>query len=303
MRKRAIILILMFAVFNTVYPQYAFLYRQYALNGLGLNPAYTGSREVFTVSALYRNQWAGIDGAPTTYTLSADAPLKKNKIALGLYLITEEIGNTRNTNAEFNYAYRITLRKGKLSLGLKGSVNTFSTNIARTNLPDVVFENSSDSYFMPNFGFGAYYYIYNRFFAGVSVPFLFNYRTASANNGYEVYHDIKNYNYLFTSGVLLSPSENFNVRLSGLAAYNQIAGTDFDVNGMMIWFNKVWTGASYYSPGILTFLLQFQVNPQLKIGYSYDHNMGVLNRLSGSHELMLKYEFSYIIDAYNPRYF
>ena len=51
-------------------------------------------------------------------------------------------------------------------------------------------------------------------------------------------------------------------------------------------------------------LAQVKVNEQLRIGYSYDTLLPSDNNYSryinGSHEIMLRYEFRYIIDAANP---
>ena len=39
-------------------------YTQYMYNMNVVNPAYAGSKESLSITALYRNQWAGFDDAP-----------------------------------------------------------------------------------------------------------------------------------------------------------------------------------------------------------------------------------------------
>jgi type IX secretion system PorP/SprF family membrane protein len=56
------------------------MYSQYMFNMLNINPAYAGSRGVSTMTALYRNQWVGIPGAPRTSSFSFDMPLNEKKI-------------------------------------------------------------------------------------------------------------------------------------------------------------------------------------------------------------------------------
>ncbi len=46
-------------------------FTQYMYNTISINPAYAGSREIMVINVLNRNQWAGINGAPITQTLSA----------------------------------------------------------------------------------------------------------------------------------------------------------------------------------------------------------------------------------------
>src|SRR5687768_15847649 len=51
------------------------MYTQYMFNGLVINPAYAGSAETFTATALFRKQWVGMTGAPETQTFSAHSPV------------------------------------------------------------------------------------------------------------------------------------------------------------------------------------------------------------------------------------
>src|SRR5882757_1466788 len=62
------------------------MYSQYMFNMMNINPAYAGSRGVLTATALYRNQWVGIEGAPQTTSLGFDMPIKNKKIGLGFQL-------------------------------------------------------------------------------------------------------------------------------------------------------------------------------------------------------------------------
>ena len=263
MRKLLTIILFIILCFNAN-AQFNFMYRQYALNQLGLNPAYTGSREVFVVAAQSRLQWVGIEGAPRTYTVSADAPLKESSIALGFYAIHEQIGNTSNYNFDVNYAFRRSLSFGKLSLGLKTSANVFSVDQPLTNLPDEVFMEDARTYILPNFGAGLYFYDYNKFFFGLSVPSFLSYE-GGGNSGYKITHNIRNYNFLGSAGVLFNFGDNFKMRLSSLTGYNIVTSLIFDVNSMFIIKDLVWIGGSYHSAGITTFMAQWRVNPQLKI--------------------------------------
>jgi type IX secretion system PorP/SprF family membrane protein len=65
-------------------------YTQYMYNMNIMNPAYAGSKESLSITALYRTQWAGLDGAPETITLSAHAPVGE-RVGLGLSAIKERL--------------------------------------------------------------------------------------------------------------------------------------------------------------------------------------------------------------------
>jgi type IX secretion system PorP/SprF family membrane protein len=68
------------------------MYTQYMFNTLAINPAYAGSRNVTSATALFRNQWTGIAGAPKTGTLTVDAPiLDKRGVGYKYSLINWEL--------------------------------------------------------------------------------------------------------------------------------------------------------------------------------------------------------------------
>src|ERR1700748_2437964 len=69
-------------------------YTQYMYNMNIVNPAYAGSKDHLSGTLLYRNQWVGIDGAPTTFSLSGSSPVGKNGGA-GLSDISDPSGTVR----------------------------------------------------------------------------------------------------------------------------------------------------------------------------------------------------------------
>ena len=59
--------------------QYYPLFSQYLSNGMLINPAYTGSRDVLSINAMHRTQMVGFKGAPSYQSFTAHMPLKKRK--------------------------------------------------------------------------------------------------------------------------------------------------------------------------------------------------------------------------------
>src|SRR4051812_6836545 len=80
-------------------------YSQYMYNTMTFNPGYTGSREVLSAMALYRSQWVGLDGAPKTMNFSVQTPIGYHGNGLGLNVMSDQIGPTKNTGFTANYAY------------------------------------------------------------------------------------------------------------------------------------------------------------------------------------------------------
>ncbi|MBL7915176.1 MAG: type IX secretion system membrane protein PorP/SprF, partial [Bacteroidia bacterium] len=82
-------------------------FTQYMFNEMFINPAYAGSREQVAATMLYRNQWVGLEGAPKTQTASINGPLMNKKLGLGLTMMNESIGVTKQFAVYASYAYRI----------------------------------------------------------------------------------------------------------------------------------------------------------------------------------------------------
>ena len=95
-------------------------FTQYMFNGLVINPAYAGADEALSMTFIQRSQWAGVDNAPETQTLSAHTLFGKRKIGLGLTLINDKIGVHKTLNALTTYAYHLQVaEKSFLSMGLQ----------------------------------------------------------------------------------------------------------------------------------------------------------------------------------------
>ncbi|NJK84983.1 MAG: PorP/SprF family type IX secretion system membrane protein [Bacteroidales bacterium] len=103
-------------LFLTVNAQDQIRLSQFMFNGIVNNPGCTGSHEVFTFNISHRSQWLGFDGAPKSQNISLDWPFKKENFALGILAVNDEIGSRSNKSVFLNYAYRIPLSNGKLSL-------------------------------------------------------------------------------------------------------------------------------------------------------------------------------------------
>ncbi|MFP4059988.1 MAG: type IX secretion system membrane protein PorP/SprF [Bacteroidales bacterium] len=283
------------------------LYSQYMFNGQAINPAYVGSREVFSANLTGRTQMRGFDGNPRHLTAGGHAPLKKNAVSLGLIVQHMSYSIYDNSNIYADYAFRFPLgENGRLSFGLRGGVNVMSENLTKieSKQPDPVFTGESRYFYIPNFGVGIFYYA-KKFYMGVSVPALLNYPESFDDILITDYTNVKYYNYMATSGYLMDFGSNFKLKPSFLVKYSQPAGIQYDLNLNLIFFEDIiWIGGSYRADQTVALISEIQVNPQIKIGYSYDLGIGELSRHNnGAHEVMLRYEFNYKIKAFNPKFF
>ncbi|MEJ7694462.1 type IX secretion system membrane protein PorP/SprF [Daejeonella sp.] len=279
------------------------LFSQYVFNTLAYNPAYAGSRNVVSATALYRNQWSGIKGAPTTATLTADAPFKGERIGLGIQLINDELGITKTTGAALSGAYRITLANdAKLSFGLQGSINKFTANFTSLDLGsggnDPIYQQDVNKV-LYNFGSGIYYST-ERMYIGLSVLDMLNNRLGQdASLARQSGHA-----YLAT-GYVFPLSEDFNLKTGVLFKGVRGAPVQADLN-LTLWIKDVLAiGGEYRTSADISGSMEIRVTPQVRLGYAYDRSTTSLKSFNtGSHEFMIRYVFSFEQNnSLSPRYF
>ena len=281
---------------------------QYLTNGLVINPAYAGTRGALSANLSYRKQWAKVTGAPQFQNISLHSPVnKREKVALGIMADYLTYGVTKDVGIYAYYAYQVRLGPGKLSMGLKGGLDLSNTNYNNLLFPD---GNPADPlltgdmrYTLPNIGAGFYYYT-DKFFVGLSVPSLMTYKRDEMDE-FSVTPDYKLFKTYFSSGALITFSDIFKVKPSMLLRYSMSEPLEIDLNANLIIADLVWIGGSYrIAEKAAVVLLDLQVTPQLKLGYSYDYQLGHLNNYTtGTHEVSLRYEFEFSVSATSPRYF
>jgi type IX secretion system PorP/SprF family membrane protein len=306
--KSIILLVLAVALQQAIIAQQTPITSQYLTNGLIINPAYAGTRGALSANLSYRKQWAKIVGAPQFQTLSLHSPVnKREKVALGLVAEYMTYGVTKDIGIYGFYAYNVRLGKGKLSMGLRGGVDLSNTNYNNLQFPDGTPQDplltGDIRYVMPNIGAGFYYYT-DRFFAGLSVPSILTYQS-DAQNESGVSPEFMKFKTYFLTGALIRFSDAFKVKPSVLVRYSMTEPLEMDLNANLIIADLIWIGGSYrVAEKAAVALLDLQVTPQLKIGYSYDYQLGHLNSYTtGTHEISLRYEFEYSVSATSPRYF
>ena len=276
---------------------------QYVLNPLTINPAYAGSRGALNVAAFYKRQWVGIPGAPETMTFTGDVPVLDDKVGLGLIIINDKVGVTKETYFITNYAYKISIGAGTLSFGLGAGIiatNTAWSDLVVLDPGDELYLADSRRFVVPSFSFGTYYSNKN-YFAGFSIPKFLGYKFNYDKNKYSLTVDPGQYNYMFTTGYAFNISSKVDFMPSTLLTFSPERKMLVDLNAHFNYINRFWVGASYRNERSFGALFQVQVSNQLKIAYTYDFDTGDLGGYSnGSHEIMFRYEFRYKVNVVAP---
>lgn len=291
-------------------------YSQYIFNGLAINPAYAGSKQVLNVNASYRAQWMNIEGAPTTQTLSVDGSSPK-KAAYGFQFENDAVGVQGRLSMLGTYAYRFPVsEKGKLAFGISGGVERYSVNksqIVTADANDPLVMSLSESSWRPDARFGVFYHT-DRFYAGASMANMLSDIKLNNENVMGVHR-----HYFLNTGYIFMISDQVKFKPSMMVKEDFHAPTNIDLNAFVLLNNRLWLGSSFRT-GVRTFHSQmstdlvrrdavvmaaeYYINDNFRVGYSYDFDIAGL-RSYNTHELSLGYYFMKKQETpmVSPRYF
>lgn len=308
-KKPALLLLFLLLSFH-VFAQQEPMYSQYVYNGLLINPAYAGTREVFSATAMMRNQWIGVPGAPKTAALSIESLMQNCKVALGINMVMDEIGETNHSGIAAIYSYKVNFQESMLSFGLQGGVGFYNSNNSRSEYSETSqFDPSFQEDFhriLPNFSFGMYYHS-DRFYVGVSQINILGktihdsfYPSSVTDLGIAAVS-----HFFFTSGYLFDLTEDFKFQSSFLVKYVGGAPIEADLNALVLLKDILVVGASYRSYASINFMTHVKISDKMSVGYSYEYSTNELsNFTAGSHEIMLRYQFATGgLKFVSPRYF
>ncbi|MGH2666258.1 PorP/SprF family type IX secretion system membrane protein [Flavobacterium sp.] len=281
-------------------------FTQYMYNTISINPAYAGSREALSIVGLHRSQWVGLDGGPTTQTLSVHTPLRNEHIGVGLSFINDRLGYENFSYVYADFSYTINLSENtKLAFGVKGGFSHYKIDEVLFNDPDVY----NDPYFQdklnrwtPNIGAGLYLH-QQKWYLGVSSPKLVenDYNKTGEYVALEQSHFYGIAGYVFD----LNQSGNIKMRPTGLVKYTKGSPLSYDATLSFLFNEKLWIGGSYRFDDSVGALVDFRITDQLRIGYAYDYPISEIKPYTnGSHEIFLIYDFKFDKSKYkSPRYF
>lgn len=313
MRKLIFSFLAMAGLYLNTFAQQDATYDMYMFNGLYINPAYAGSQDVLNVMGIYRDQWAGIQGAPQTVNVSADAPLRRDQYALGLTIANDRLGVTNMFSATAAFAYRIKVKaENIISLGIQGGFTDYQnrlSEIVTSDQQDQIFH-TNQNIWLPNVGAGIYAYG-KRYYIGFSVPHLVPFSLDSkwsVATGSTVAHQ---YNHmLLTAGYVFGKDASivkfrptFLVNFQKGPNYNM---PDIYLNLGLLFIDRLWliagittgsttAGGQPQAFGVEGFMgcAEFKVTPQLGVGYAYHYTIKLAAYQYGTHEIMVNYLFWY----------
>lgn len=277
------------------------LYSQYVFNGVVINPAHIATENEYSnITAMTRQQWVGIPGAPKTSTVSFSTPINASKTSVGLLAVQDKAGYDTQTELNLLLSQSINLSENAyLAIGASAGINILKQEDLLLKAGDDPLFNRNITSTRGDIGFGLTFFT-DRFFIGISAP---SFRKLSLQ---KVSYDIKgDAHYYVSSGYLfdITPMLKFKpTLLLKKIGQGQITG-EATVNFLLN--NIVWIGAGWRQSESVIGITQFQLTNSIKLSYSYDYvtKRELQTIQQGSHEISLSFRFGSKGRIVSPSYF
>jgi len=316
MKKRDLAVFLVLIISSmTSFGQQDAQYTQYMYNTISINPAYAGSRDAISIIGLYRNQWVGTNGAPTTQTFSVNSPIdKNNKVGLGLSVVNDEIGPTQETYIDIDFSYTInTSNEGQLAFGLKGGGHLLDVNfneLTRFVNSDRLLGTNINNKFSPNVGVGLYFHNEKLYF-GLSAPNLlttdhFNEDIDVNDNSGSSFIAKERINYYGIFGYVFDLSSETRFKPAALVKAVSGAPLQVDLSANFLMYDKLTLGLAYRWSAAFSGMVGFNITDAFMLGFAYDWETTELGNTqfnAGSFEFIGRYEIFRNRRIVHPRFF
>lgn len=274
--------------------------------------AYKSSR---SGAFLFKQQWVGNEGAPSTMLLNFNMPLRSASRFGGILVSNDRIGIHNNTRASLIYAQKFDLTEGSfLTFSAAPGFEMLQSDYSKiqTDFPDdPIYAGGAISLVSFNLASGVSYYN-KKFFVGLALPRMLNNHFESVNLGTnkgKIGFDFKQVPFLLSAGWKKDVGKFFTLKPSFLMRYQIGSAMQLDVNAMLEYRESIGIGLSYRTMNTLNVLANYRINKDFKIGYAYNMQMGSVlsqnlkptaetqngtsssigNTLPGTHEIVLIY--------------
>jgi type IX secretion system PorP/SprF family membrane protein len=315
--KKILFLLAILVACTSVQAQQEAQFTQFMYNKLSVNPAYAGARGVPSLTAIYRSQWIGFEGAPQSALASFNGPFLTKRVGVGVTIQHTKIGLQRDFAASLAYSYDVISEEDfSLRVGLSGTIRSLGVAYDEATFVDPgdqSISNQKENDIYGNVGAGVYATIAERFYFGVSVPRLYANTIGFANPNATLL--AKEYQHFYgMAGAIIPLSDDINLMPALLLKYVKNAPFNTDINLNLDIRKKFTAGLSYRlggdGPGDSVDILAFwQATPQMGVGAAYDFTLSNIKDYSaGSIEVLLQYDLKRAgagrkKNMTNPRFF
>lgn len=308
---------ILFLTLLQVHAQQEVFFSQFFTQKTMANPGAVGSEGLPCLSAIHRQQWVGLEGAPMTQAISFNMPTFGNRVGLGLTVMNDRIGFFNGTYVQMAYAYRMTFGNGALGIGLQGSYRHQRANWEEAEtITQLADPTAGEDMAIPMFNIGAGLHFENdHFFVGASVPYLLEKSFIQKYKGIVSDFSGTTPHLFVNAGWMIPVTADFRLRpaLAARVVENAPPGFDLHFSVGFLENSRLWTGATLRwgqsvvanAGDALVLSSQYQLSENINIGFAYDLSIHRLQQqTAGTFELLVGYCFMKDgASVHHPRFF
>ncbi|MFC6100211.1 PorP/SprF family type IX secretion system membrane protein [Olivibacter domesticus] len=249
--------------------QQALTYNQYANQPTALNPTASLLRPDGEVALLGRKQWVGLEGAPTTYWMTAHLPWRQFGATVGINVRHESLAIEDATELSAFLAKSIRISESEyLAMSMSLGISLYNGNFSQVDPQDPAFR-SDIRESTALMGFGVLLYRPDVYYAGFSMPRLALSDLGSGGQVNRQYNFSNQYHAM--GGVVLRLDESFDVKPAFLASYVPGVPLQADLSAVVYAEKTFGLGINARTNNDLSAMAEIMIGP-LKAGYSYQFN-------------------------------
>jgi len=265
---------------------------QYNVDNYITNPAAAGSYDYSPIAMSFRQQWVGFNEAPKTQMITGHMNIQKHH-GVGIKIYNDVVGPLSRISIQGTYAYHVEIdRKQRLSFGLSFMANQHKLDATSFNLESTTDQTLNNAILKStniDADFGMYYYSED-YYAGISIPQLFQNKYTFGDNIDKLNKQIRHY-YL-SGGYKFEINREYKIEPSFLMKAAKNAPTQFELTTRLHYDDMLWGGITWRVKDAVSVMAGI-VYENFVFGYAFDFNTtNIRNYSSGTHEIYIAYRIS-----------
>ncbi|MCC5943940.1 MAG: PorP/SprF family type IX secretion system membrane protein [Bernardetiaceae bacterium] len=280
------------------------LYTHHFQNPFFYNPSFAGMSGYHEANLTYRNQWAGIEGAPQSLFATYHMPISNNA-GVGAQILQDQAGMFSRTSFRFSYAYKAKLNEDsdlQMGLALGAGYNGLNFNhLSERDLNDPALLRYDKSWNIES-GFGAAFR-HKQLQIAVALPNML-YQNFAMQEQADASPAYTNSIFRLAQQMVASISYEWELSEQGISIRpillyrNQLLDVaQFEAGAVAEW-QKMFRFGFTIRQGYGAAVMAGVTYQNLSIGYAYEIAQGrISTHSSGGHEINLAYRFGKRNDA------
>lgn len=296
MKKILLSIVFVFALFVSGSSQQRYIFTQYFLSPVLINPGAAGFEGGKGLFLNYRNTWGGFSGSPRTYALSYDGRVT-DKVGLGAFVMSDRYGALQTQKGLLSYSYNVKGKNYDLGIGftteyisykavsglVDGPVQKEDPLLSKRQVGDKIFD----------VAIGLFGKVYDNFVVSVTFPSLVR---SKLNSDGDSPKEERQFNYIVGAGYVYDlPNYNMTIYPSVYAKKLRMYDSFIDFNLLLSFYDgTLFGGVSYgmYNANKFGFVVGGKIN-RIQFSYSYDFTFKKFQSYNkGSHEIGVGYDIS-----------